>query len=94
MFFSTDMGPWNKTGFNGLNYLVSACDKHQRLLNHIRAFSALQTFGSQRIDHSLNLQKKIHDEFLSYRHNQIFKNLNDKSNFPLKRPDVCLPKYQ
>lgn len=61
LLFCTDTSPWNKTGFNNLNYLVTACDKHQKSLSHIRAFNTLQTFGFQRIDHSLNLQKKIAD---------------------------------
>lgn len=30
LFFSTDTGPWNKTGFNSLNYFVTACEKHQK----------------------------------------------------------------
>ena len=29
LLFSTDKSPWNKTGFNNLNYLVTACEKHQ-----------------------------------------------------------------
>jgi hypothetical protein len=61
LLFCTDTSPWNKTGFNNLNYLVTVCDKHQKSLRHIRAFNTLQTFGFQRIGHSLNSQKKIAD---------------------------------
>lgn len=69
LLFSTEKSSWSRTGFNSLNYLVTACDKHQKSLVHIRAHSSLQTFGSQRIDHSLNLQKKIADNL----HNQKVK---------------------
>lgn len=41
--------------------MVTACEKHQKSKSHIRAFCTLQTFGSQRVDHALNLQKKIAD---------------------------------
>ena len=47
LFFCTDTSPWNKMGFNNLNYLVTACGIHQKSLSHIRAFNTLQTFGFQ-----------------------------------------------
>lgn len=61
LLFATEKTPWNTTGFASLAYLITALDKHQRSTSHIRSFTVLKTFGSQRVDHSLNLQKKIAD---------------------------------
>lgn len=63
LLFSTDHNTcWTSTGFNSLNYLITACNKHQSSVNHIKAFTSLQTFiVTHRIDHVLNLQKRGYD---------------------------------
>lgn len=78
-FFSNDMSPW-RSGFNNLNYLVAACDKHQKSLSHIKAFSVLKQFGKQRIDYCLNNQKRISDRLHNekvYENRCILKRLID-----------------
>lgn len=63
LLFSTDHNTcWTSTGFNSLNYIITACNKHQTSVNHIKAFTSLQTFiVTHRIDHVLNLQKRGYD---------------------------------
>lgn len=61
LLFSTDYSScWTNTGFNSLNYLITACNKHQTSVNHIRAFTSLQTFiATHRI--ALDLQRGGYD---------------------------------
>lgn len=54
LLFSNDRNScWAATGFNSLNYLITACNKHQNSVNHIKAFTSLQTFiVTHSIDHA------------------------------------------
>lgn len=81
LLFSTDRSCWTATGFDSLNYLITACNKHQNSVCHIKAFTSLQTFiGTHRIDNAWDLQKRGNDSInieKDREHRAILKRLID-----------------
>lgn len=58
MLFSTENGVWNKNGYNDLNHLTVAVQRHEKSRAHMQAYLAFKMFGKQRIDTLLDCQKR------------------------------------
>lgn len=60
LLFSVEKNVWNSNGYDNLNNLTSAIQKHDRSQNHISCYLTFKSFGSVRIDHQLVEQERNH----------------------------------